>query len=286
MNVPPGGSAEHRQIGVGRKPPRSEGEGAGGRGRNATLASTPPPASDPCPQARFGEGRGRYLPSAGGFSEAGAQLAVAKAALSPRLRRFAAWYYRSGMDIPLPLATTRPTSAWIAGSAGTSPGCRRAPSRSCAAPARSASTAIAPRPPRAWRPARACASRRCPRRPPPKPAPAVEPGMAQDLQRLVIYRDDHVIALNKPHGLPVQGGPGITHHLDALARRVALRLAGPAAPGAPAGSRHLRRAAAGAHARRRGEAGRLVPRPRGGEDLLGGHRAPADPVRRAASTCR
>ncbi len=32
----------------------------------------------------------------------------------------------------------------------------------------------------------------------------------------MIYRDDQVIVLNKPHGLPVQGGPGITHHLDGL----------------------------------------------------------------------
>ena len=32
----------------------------------------------------------------------------------------------------------------------------------------------------------------------------------------MLYRDDQLIVLNKPHGLPVQGGPGITHHLDAL----------------------------------------------------------------------
>jgi 23S rRNA pseudouridine955/2504/2580 synthase len=51
----------------------------------------------------------------------------------------------------------------------------------------------------------------------PKPSTrAVDPGAARDLQRLVIYRDDWLIALNKPHGLPVQGGPGITHHLDGL----------------------------------------------------------------------
>lgn len=44
----------------------------------------------------------------------------------------------------------------------------------------------------------------------------IDPSVAKDLQRLVIYRDDQIIVLNKPHGLPVQGGPGITHHLDAL----------------------------------------------------------------------
>src|SRR5579863_4021869 len=48
-----------------------------------------------------------------------------------------------------------------------------------------------------------------------KPKPEVDPKAARDLQRLVIYRDEHVLALNKPLGMPVQGGPGITHHLDA-----------------------------------------------------------------------
>lgn len=36
------------------------------------------------------------------------------------------------------------------------------------------------------------------------------------LQRLVIYRDDSVIAIDKPQGLPVQGGPGIAKHVDGL----------------------------------------------------------------------
>ena len=50
-----------------------------------------------------------------------------------------------------------------------------------------------------------------------KPAmAAIDPGVAKDLQQLVLYRDDQVIAINKPHGLPVQGGPGISRHLDGL----------------------------------------------------------------------
>ena len=52
--------------------------------------------------------------------------------------------------------------------------------------------------------------------PAPKPAPEIDPDTARDVQRLVIYRDDQVLVLNKPHGMPVQGGPGITRHLDAL----------------------------------------------------------------------
>jgi 23S rRNA pseudouridine955/2504/2580 synthase len=51
------------------------------------------------------------------------------------------------------------------------------------------------------------------------PAPAkpdITPHEARDLQRLVVYQDDLILALNKPHGLPVQGGPGITRHVDGL----------------------------------------------------------------------
>jgi len=49
-----------------------------------------------------------------------------------------------------------------------------------------------------------------------RPRPEIDPNTARDLQRLVIYRDDHVLVLNKPHGMPVQGGPGISRHLDGL----------------------------------------------------------------------
>jgi 23S rRNA pseudouridine955/2504/2580 synthase len=68
-----------------------------------------------------------------------------------------------------------------------------------------------------------------PAAPPAKPPPAeIDPNAARDLQRLVIYRDDHVLVLNKPHGLPVQGGPGITHHLDGMLD--ALRFGSPDRP--------------------------------------------------------
>jgi 23S rRNA pseudouridine955/2504/2580 synthase len=39
---------------------------------------------------------------------------------------------------------------------------------------------------------------------------------AKALQGAVLYRDDEVIALNKPHGLAVQGGTNTERHLDAL----------------------------------------------------------------------
>lgn len=46
--------------------------------------------------------------------------------------------------------------------------------------------------------------------------PAVAPKAAADLQSRVIYKDDHVIAINKPSGLAVQGGSGTTRHVDGM----------------------------------------------------------------------
>ena len=102
----------------------------------------------------------------------------------------------------------------------------------------------------------------------------------------MIYRDDHVLVLNKPHGMPVQGGPGITHHLDGLLD--ALRFG---SPDRPRLVHRLDRDTSGVlllapHAGHRGEARRRVPHPRGGEDLLGGRRRAGRSRRRAASTCR
>ena len=53
----------------------------------------------------------------------------------------------------------------------------------------------------------------------PAPTPAVRQPSAEDaawVQGLVLHRDDHVIAVNKPAGLATQGGTGTTRHLDAL----------------------------------------------------------------------
>jgi 23S rRNA pseudouridine955/2504/2580 synthase len=49
-----------------------------------------------------------------------------------------------------------------------------------------------------------------------KPVPRVDPNDEKDLHKAILYQDDHIIALNKPYGLPVQGGPGITRHLDGM----------------------------------------------------------------------
>ena len=39
---------------------------------------------------------------------------------------------------------------------------------------------------------------------------------AKMIQSCVIYKDDQILALNKPHGLPVQGGSGQSRHVDGL----------------------------------------------------------------------
>jgi 23S rRNA pseudouridine955/2504/2580 synthase len=52
--------------------------------------------------------------------------------------------------------------------------------------------------------------------PPPAESKPLDPATIRELEGMVIYMDDHLIALNKPPGLPVQGGPGIVRHLDGM----------------------------------------------------------------------
>jgi 23S rRNA pseudouridine955/2504/2580 synthase len=47
--------------------------------------------------------------------------------------------------------------------------------------------------------------------------PQVSDRDAEMMRAAVLYRDDHLIALNKPPGLPTQGGSGQTRHVDGLA---------------------------------------------------------------------
>jgi len=53
------------------------------------------------------------------------------------------------------------------------------------------------------------------RRPAPD-KPTISDGDRKMIQSCVIYRDDHIIALNKPPGLPVQGGSKQTRHIDGM----------------------------------------------------------------------
>ena len=54
--------------------------------------------------------------------------------------------------------------------------------------------------------------------PPPKPRviPTVSDRDAEEMRGLVIHKDDHVIVLNKPPGLAVQGGTGTDRHVDGM----------------------------------------------------------------------
>ncbi len=46
--------------------------------------------------------------------------------------------------------------------------------------------------------------------------PSVDAHDAREMERMVLYRDEQMLVLNKPPGLPVQGGPGIVRHVDGL----------------------------------------------------------------------
>lgn len=50
-----------------------------------------------------------------------------------------------------------------------------------------------------------------------RPKPAVSDKDAEMMKSLVLYKDDYIIALNKPPGLPTQGGSKQTRHVDGLA---------------------------------------------------------------------
>ena len=52
---------------------------------------------------------------------------------------------------------------------------------------------------------------------PKAPRPAVSDADTKLIQSAVIFRDEHIIALNKPAGLPTQGGSKQTRHVDGLA---------------------------------------------------------------------
>ncbi len=54
--------------------------------------------------------------------------------------------------------------------------------------------------------------------PAPKPKTTeIDPADVDLIQSAVIWRDDHILALNKPPGLPTQGGSKQTRHVDGLA---------------------------------------------------------------------
>lgn len=57
-----------------------------------------------------------------------------------------------------------------------------------------------------------------------RPKPSVSDKDAAMMNALVLYKDDHIIALNKPPGLPTQGGSKQTRHVDGLAEALTFGL--------------------------------------------------------------
>ena len=49
-----------------------------------------------------------------------------------------------------------------------------------------------------------------------RPAAPVREGDAGAIEAMLLYRDDQVAVLNKPFGLAVQGGSGVTRHVDGM----------------------------------------------------------------------
>jgi 23S rRNA pseudouridine955/2504/2580 synthase len=51
---------------------------------------------------------------------------------------------------------------------------------------------------------------------PKAPPAALDPDTLREIEGMILYMDDWLIAVNKPAGLPSQGGPGIVRHLDGM----------------------------------------------------------------------
>lgn len=51
---------------------------------------------------------------------------------------------------------------------------------------------------------------------PPAPKPAVSEEDRRALRAMILYEDEDLMVLNKPHGLAVQGGSGTTRHIDGM----------------------------------------------------------------------
>ena len=52
--------------------------------------------------------------------------------------------------------------------------------------------------------------------PPTKLVHELDPRLAAEMRQMVLYSDNELIVINKPQGLPTQGGPGISKHVDMM----------------------------------------------------------------------
>jgi 23S rRNA pseudouridine955/2504/2580 synthase len=58
------------------------------------------------------------------------------------------------------------------------------------------------------------------------PPPGLSKGDRDFIERMILYEDDHVLVLNKPFGIAVQGGTGTKRHIDGLLAGMADRFGG------------------------------------------------------------
>ncbi|MEZ5899781.1 MAG: RluA family pseudouridine synthase [Hyphomicrobiaceae bacterium] len=59
-----------------------------------------------------------------------------------------------------------------------------------------------------------------------KPPPGLSKGDRDTIEKMIIYEDEHVLVLNKPFGLAVQGGTGTKKHIDGMLAGMADRFGG------------------------------------------------------------
>ncbi len=59
-----------------------------------------------------------------------------------------------------------------------------------------------------------------------KAPPGVSKGDRDQIEKMILYEDEHVLVLNKPFGLAVQGGTGTRKHIDGMLEGMADRFGG------------------------------------------------------------
>lgn len=59
-----------------------------------------------------------------------------------------------------------------------------------------------------------------------KAPPGVSKGDRDQIERMILFEDDHVLVLNKPFGLAVQGGTGTRKHIDGMLEGMSDRFGG------------------------------------------------------------
>ncbi|MEI2734562.1 MAG: hypothetical protein V9G24_06940 [Rhodoblastus sp.] len=103
-------------------------------------------------------------------------------------------------------------------------------------------------------------------------APAAKranPEDAEAIRRMVLFEDKHVLVLNKPYGLAVQGGSGTKRHIDGMLAALADEKGNQARARASPRPRYVGRAAGRQEPQDGGRARRNFSLAQGAEDLLG-----------------